>query len=360
MATPTERDFEEARRAISRWLSSARPDDGEVDVGPLSAPAGTGFSNETLLLDATWARGAATRTERLVVRVQPTGYRVFMEDGFEDQYRVIKALGESGKVKVAPMVGFEPDPGVLGAPFFVMERVPGEAPSDTPPYNEEGFLVDMTPSQRERLWLSAMDSFTAVHRVDYRDLGLEFLAKPERGHSGLDQQITYAEESFRWAAGDRPQAVTEAAWEWLRAHVPHDRPTELSWGDARMGNMLFDEGECRAVLDWEMASLGGREMDLGWWLFLDRFHSEGSGLRRLAGLGTRADTLSEWQGRTGLVATDVEFYEVFAGFRFAVVMIRIARMAQERGLPVPPDMETDNAVTQVLARLLEVSSPSQP
>ena len=342
---------------MTDWLRARRPDWEGLEVGAITTPGGTGFSNETLLFDAVWTSGDARESHGLVLRVEPTNYRVFMEADFDNQYRVISALGASGAVRVAPVVGFEADTSLLGAPFFLMERIPGEAPADAPPYNQEGFLVDLSAPEREKLWLSAIDQLAAVHRVDYREHGFEFLSKPERGATGFDQQFRYYEEAFTWAAEDRPQPVAEAAWEWLGSHRPPHPPTELSWGDSRIGNMLFHELECRAVLDWEMVSLGGREMDLGWWLFLDRFHSDGYGLARLPGLGTRADTLAEWQGRTGLRPTDLEFYEVFAGFRFAVVMIRLARMAVEWGMPVPPDMETNNPVTHVLAGLIGVAPP---
>jgi len=357
VAIPTARDLEAAHRTVSGWLRAHRPDWEGLEVGEITAPGGTGFSNETLLFDVSWTSDGVRHRQGLVLRIEPTNYRVFMEADFENQYRVISGLGASGAVRVAPVVGFEPDPSLLGAPFFLMERVPGEAPADAPPYNQEGFLADLTPPEREELWLSAIDQLAAVHRADYRAHGFEFLSKPERGPTGFDQQFRYYEESFAWAAGDRPQPVAEAAWEWLSSNLPAHRPTELSWGDSRMGNMLFHELECRAVLDWEMVSLGGREMDLGWWLFLDRFHSDGYGLARLPGLGTREDTLIEWQSRTGLRPADLEFYEVFAGFRFAVVMIRLARMAVEWGMPVPPDMETDNPVTHVLAGLIDVAPP---
>jgi aminoglycoside phosphotransferase (APT) family kinase protein len=354
------RDLGEARRTIAAWLAAQRPEWEQLEIGELHGPGGTGFSNETLIFDATWSEAGQRRTRGLVARVEPTTYRVFLEADFENQYRVIRALGDRTEVKVPPVIGFEPDPAVMGAPFFVMTKVAGVAPADAPPYNEQGFLVELTPAQRERLWLSALDQLVAIHRVDYRQLGLEFLSKPARGPSGMEQQLAYYDEAFAWAAEDRAQPVAEAAWAWLQAHVPADRPTELSWGDSRIGNMLFHEGECRAVLDWEMVSLGGREMDLGWWLFLDRFHTEGYGLARLPGMGGRDDTIAEWERRTGLRARNLEFYEVFAGFRFAVVMIRLARLYMQWELPVPPDMETNNPVTQVLARILDLAPPGVP
>jgi len=295
VAIPGTRDLEVARKSLTEWFRARWPD---ATLGPIEAPGATGFSNETLLFDATWTEDGRPQAKGLVVRVEPTSYRVFLEADFANQYRVIDGL--AGRVKVAPVLGFEADLGVLGAPFFVMERVEGRAPGDAPSFNQEGFLVDLEPAQREQLWLNAIDQFAAIHRVDWRELGFGFLDKPARGATGFDQQMRYWEESFTWAAEGRPQPVAEAAWEWMSSHLPATRPTELSWGDARIGNMLFHDLECRAVLDWEMVSLGGRQMDLGWWLFLDRFHADGYGVPRLAGLGSREDTITEWRSRTGL------------------------------------------------------------
>jgi len=357
MPIPVPRDLEQARRAIQAWLAERRPKAGSLAVSELSSPGMTGFSNETLIFDVSWTEGGRPCSESLVIRVRPTGHRIFLEDDFELQYQVMAELG-SRQAPVPAVHEFETDPSVLGAPFFVMSKVAGEAPGDVPSYNAEGFIFDLDPAERHRLWVSAMEALTRIHRESAAG-GFEFLAKSGRGSTGLDQQIHYYEESLAWAAEGRTQPVAEAAWEWLSGHLPAERPTALSWGDARLANMLFEGAECRAVLDWEMLSLGGPQMDLGWWLFLDRFSSEGMSLARLDGLGTREETIALWTERTGLAAGDVEFYEVFAGLRFAVIMIRMARMFEAWDVPAPPDMETNNGATQVLARMLDLEPPGQ-
>src|SRR5207248_2681064 len=130
------------------------------------------------------------------------------------------------------------------------------------------------------------------------------------------------------------------------------------WGDARIGNMLFHDFQCRAIVDWEMLSLAGPMYDLGWWLFLDRFHSEGTGVDRLPGLGSYDDTVAQYESLTGTKARHLEFYEIFAGFRFAVIMIKLAHMFKEYDIEGMESMETNNPVTQVLARMLDVPPPS--
>ena len=359
MALPAQRDLEEGRRVIRDWLGRRRPDIADLVISEIASPGLTGFSNETLIFGASWTEAGRSASEEFVIRVQPTGFRIFLENDFEQQYELVSELGRRG-ARVPVVYEFEPDPAVLGAPFFLMGRSPGQAPGDTPPYNAEGFIFDMKPAQRRQLWLSAMEAFTRVHQESVAG-GFDYLAKAERGATGFDQSLDYWRASFTWAAEGRPQPVAEPAWEWLEANLPQSRPTALSWGDARLANMLFDGTRCTAVLDWEMASLGGPEMDLGWWLFLDQWSAEAWGIERLDGLGTRQETIDLWSERTGLVPANLEFYEIFAGVRFAVIMIRMARMLEQWDfLSAAPDLETNNGATQVLARMLDLPSPGEP
>lgn len=346
MPVPTTRDPEETRRALEAWLAP-RLDDPALEVIGLSVPSGAGFSNETLIVDLPG--------HRLVVRLEPTGFQLFLEPDLELQYRLLSTLGASTSVPVPPVLWHEPDPGVLGAPFFVMQHVEGRAVTDSPPYNESGWLYEAPAAEREQIWRNALDALIAVHQVP-TDV-VSFLAKPALGATGFDQALAYWERSFEWAARGRPQPVAEAAWEWLVAHLPRERDTALSWGDARMGNILFQGCEVAAVLDWEMLSLGGPIMDLGWWLFLDDFHA--FGVPRLPGLGGRADTIALWEAGSGRRAIDLDWYEIFAGFRFAIVMMRMAQMFQSWGVARPglEDMETNNTVLHVLARKLDLPPP---
>jgi aminoglycoside phosphotransferase (APT) family kinase protein len=343
---PTRRDPEETKRALASWLAP-RLDRPGASITDLSVPSGAGFSNETLVVDVAG--------ERLVVRLEPTAFQLFLDADFELQYRLLSTLGASTPVPVPPVLWYEPDPGVLGAPFFVMRHVEGRAVTDSPPYNESGWLYETPAAERERIWRNAVDALVSVHNVPTSVAS--FLAKPALGATGLDQSVAYWGRSFEWAARGRPQPVAEAAWEWLAAHPPRQRDTALSWGDARMGNMLFRDCEVAAVLDWEMLSLGGPVMDLGWWLFLDDFHA--FGVPRLPGLGSRADTIALWEAGTGRRAVDLDWYEIFAGFRFAIVMMRMAQMFQSWGVARPglEDMETNNTVLHVLARKLEIPPP---
>src|SRR5207244_12421350 len=129
---------------------------------------------------------------------------------------------------------------------------------------------------------------------------------------GLDAQPASSPRGPAGAAGGRPEPVIEAGLAWLRRHRPADEPLGLCWGDARIGNMIFAGARCRAVLDWEMATLGNPEQDLAWWLFLDRHHSEGIGLERLAGLPRRDEQVARYEELMGPPVRHLDYYGVFA------------------------------------------------
>ena len=132
----------------------------------------------------------------------------------------------------------------------------------------------------------------------------------------------------------------------------------LSWGDSRIGNIIWDDFECAAVLDWEMAGLGQPEMDLGWWLYFDLQFSDGLGVPRPAGFGSHEETIDHYAEVLGRPLRDLFFYEVFAGFRFAVVMARLADLlVGSDTLPGDSDMATNNLATQLLAKMLDLPAP---
>src|SRR5688572_8214995 len=110
MPAPIQRDPDETAAAIAAWLAKRFPDEGEIAVTNLSAPPSSGFSGETLLVDATWGGEA----HPLVVRVAPTTYTVFLDADFEAQYRVMEVLDQRTDVPMPEMLGFEADPSILG------------------------------------------------------------------------------------------------------------------------------------------------------------------------------------------------------------------------------------------------------
>jgi len=354
---PQQRDLEATRKTLEAWLAPHLLSTGAVTITELRTPEGTGYSNETFTFDARWTTAGGEQSASLVARIRPSAYSVFMNTDVAQQYRVMKLLGEHSDVPVPKVLWLEEDESVLGSPFFVMEKVEGRIPTDVPSYNAAGFVFDMPPEKRRLLWESAIDALVRIHKVDWREAGFGFLDHAEDGPTGIPQFLRYLRRYFEWAAGDRPQPVADAAWTWIEQHEPPAPPAGLCWGDARVSNMIFDDTRCAAVLDWEMVLLAPSERDLGWWLFLDRFHSEGMGVARLPGLPGREETIEVYEALLGRPVDQLEFYEVLAGFYFAVIMIRIAQMLITYGdLPPDSDFERDNPVTQLLARMLDVDT----
>jgi aminoglycoside phosphotransferase (APT) family kinase protein len=362
MAIPQQRDPEVTRAALTQWLGEQMPGAAGVEISELAVPPATGFSNETILFDAQWRESdGSAGSGRFVLRIGPTGYSIYLEPQFEEQYRILAALGPNTDVPVAPVPWFERDTAVLGAPFYVMTRVDGDVPGDTPPYTTAGFLFDATPHQQATAYDSALSAMARVHAVDWKSLGLDFLDRPSRGALGLDQELSYYERFFTWAMNGRPHATLETAFDWLRRNrpAPGSEPVTLCWGDARIGNVMFNDFQCVAVFDWEMANLGNPMQDLGWWKFLDRHHSEGSGVPRLPGFPSYAQTERRYEELTGTKVENLDYYEVFAGARFGVIMVRIADLVIEYGM-MPPDTDLawNNAVTRLLAPMVGAPPPS--
>jgi aminoglycoside phosphotransferase (APT) family kinase protein len=162
-----------------------------------------------------------------------------------------------------------------------------------------------------------------------------------------------------WATDGETHPIGEPAWEWLIANRPATSEDGLSWGDSRIGNMLFGpDFTVQAIVDWEQLSLGGPMMDLGWWLFLDRFHSDGNGLPRLPGLGTRQETIDSYERLSGRAAKDLDWYEVLAGLRFTIVMKRLSVIMQDWGVvDRDANMGVDNPVTRLTAELIGIKGP---
>src|SRR6266508_4107852 len=220
MPIPEQRDLEAARGVLAEWLG-ARLGASDVVVSEITGPAFTGFSNETLIFDATWEEDGRERSAGYVIRVKPTVHTIFLESDFDSQYQVIKALADRTDVPMPPVHWYEDDESVLGAPFFVMGKVDGRVPADNPPYTQQGWMMEeASPAERERIVMTGLDAMSRIHRVDWRELGFDFLDKPRYGAPGLDQQLAYYEKSFEWAAEGRPQPVAEAALEWVRANRP--------------------------------------------------------------------------------------------------------------------------------------------
>jgi aminoglycoside phosphotransferase (APT) family kinase protein len=349
------RDQDATVEQLRRWLAEVAGLPG-VAVDQLEIPASTGFSNETILFDARWDEGGIPVVHHLVARIAPQAHTVFLEANFEAQYRVMEALAERTAVPVPEMLWFEADPAWFGSPFWIMRRVEGVAPTDAPHYSVEGWLRDATPEEQTTIWWNGIAALASVHDLDWRALGLEFLDDPARGERALEQQLTYCAESLQWAEdaeGGRPHEGARAALEWLRTHRPPSDPEQvtITWGDSRLANQMFRDGEVVAVLDWEMVALGDPRIDLGWWIFCDEVLTRSAGQERLPGFPSREETVARWEELTGRRADDLHWFLVFAGLRFTVVMLRLGTLLHDMGL-LPEPFGYDNDICRALDELM--------
>ena len=345
--TPLIEDIDGTRHKLEAWISSNRGRD--VRIEELSIPEATGMSNVTLLFDITWDEDGQQRSEPLVARLQPAIERpVFPDYDLSLQYEVMDAVGRCSDIPVPELCGLETDKSLLGVQFYLMKRTEGRIPTDMPPYNMDGWMMHETSlERRQHLWRTSVDTMARYHQLDYQEMGFGKLLVP--GKTPLQQQLIYWENYLNWALEGAGHAIGQRALDWLQANQPNEEPTVLCWGDARLGNIIFKPSldGIAAVLDWEMAVLGNPVQDLAWFNYLDATFAEGLGMPRLDGLPTYEQTIAQWEQASGFSARDYDYYQIFAGMRFGLIMSRIM-------LATGQDSEVQNSFAcQLLEKYLD-------
>jgi aminoglycoside phosphotransferase (APT) family kinase protein len=227
-------------------------------------------------------------------------------------------------------------------------------PPDLPSYHRGGPLHDLPAAGQAAVWWSGVEVLGKQHRLDPAALGLGGLRAP----AGVTAQLDFYERHLDHFDGPGTGVAVEALGVLREALPPLPPRPGLVWGDARLGNILFAGTAAAAVLDWEMAFLGPGEADLGWYLWFDRHLSEGVGATRLPGLPGRQETVQRYEDRTGReVAKYLPWYELFAGFRFALIAGRVGRLLVEHGIVAS---EAEVPLARNAARLLQRALRSWP
>jgi len=359
MPGPKGRDLDATARQLEAWLAPRLPGARDLRVEDLRGPKDTGFSSDTLMFELRYRRREGDREKEhhdsLVVRLRPvTDFGVFPEYDVALQFRMMKALGET-RVPAPRMLWLEEDPGPMGAPFYVMERLEGRVPSDNPPYHTAGWIFELPAADRTRLWWSGLEAMAEVHKLDWRSPEFSFLKRPAPGRTPLQEQLRYWNDYLDWGMDRTRYPLLEKSFAWLQGHQPPaDEPTAICWGDSRISNQIFRDCECIAVIDWEMVFLGNPLADLAWFIGLDRCFTEGIGVKPLEGIPGKQETIDRWQACTGADTEQFPYYELFGAFRYAAIMSRVFLQMKHFGIvPQEAAVDQENLSTVVLSAVMQ-------
>jgi aminoglycoside phosphotransferase (APT) family kinase protein len=293
--------------SLAEFLGGVIPDAaGELTVAQFPR----GYSNLTYLL--------RLGDRELVLRRPPFGAAIKSAHDMGREYRILSAL--AGRYPYVPRaLAYCDDPSILGAPFYVMERVRGIILRTQSPQG-----LDLTPELMRAMCGTLVSTLADLHQVDYRAAGLGDLGRPD-GY--VARQVGGWAKRYAAARTDDVPAL-ERAIAWLLANTPAERGAALIHNDYKYDNVVFDLDDPTrvvAVLDWEMATIGDPLMDLGTTLGYWAEPGDPDALREF-GLTSRPGNLSRQQvvdayaARSGLELDDFRFYYVFGLFKVAVIV----------------------------------------
>ena len=289
------------REKLENWL--------EANISGFEGPIALdkfpgGQSNPTYRMDA--------RSGRYVLRRKPFGPVLPSAHAVDREFRLISALHPAGFPVAKPYVLCE-DPGVIGAPFYVMSLVEGRTFWD-------GKLPDETPEARRAIYEAMIRTLAHLHSLDPDQLGLGDYGPPG---NYFERQVRRWTKQYRAAQTEDIETV-EKLIDFLSRTVPEQTRTSVIHGDYRIDNMIYAPGgpEIRAVLDWELSTLGDPLADFAYLAMQWEMPSEGSGagLKGVDFAATGIPTLEEavalycgLTGRDGL--PDLDWYFSYNLFR---------------------------------------------
>jgi aminoglycoside phosphotransferase (APT) family kinase protein len=230
---------------------------------------------------------------------------------------MLRAL--EGKARVPKVLAVSED-GVIGCPFYVMERMRGHVLTTAVPAELDSV------EDRRRIGEELVDALVEVHGIDWQAAGLEGFGKP----------TGYLERQLKRFLGlwdhnkTREIPEVETVADWLKANFPQSGPSTVVHGDFRLGNTMFaPEAPARlnAIFDWEMSTIGDPLADLGYMctIWIDRDDPslgmfELNGITREDGFPRRADLIARYEERSGRSMTDIRWYQTLALWKSIVFM----------------------------------------
>jgi aminoglycoside phosphotransferase (APT) family kinase protein len=334
---------------MSQWLSTVLPVTPEVTVE--SGVDSTGMSSETIILTARWVQDGKPVAQKLVARVAPTNedVPVFPTYRLDHQFEVIRQVGELTDVPVPRVRWIENTGVVLGAPFFLMDYVDGVVPPDVMPYTFGGnWFADAPVEQQRKLQDASVKVLATLHSIPNAEKKFGFLTEGLPGDTALRRHFGWVRSWYDFAVPDIGRSpLVERTFEWLQDNWPQEaaaREPVLLWGDARVGNVLYRDFEPVAVLDWEMVTLGPRELDAAWMIYAHKVFEELAGLATLPGLPgvmREDDVRATYQELTGVELGDLRWFYAYSGVMWACVFMRTgARRVHFGETEKPDDVET--------------------
>lgn len=257
----------------------------------------------------------------LVLRRPPFGAKIKPAHDMGREYRILVGLINLYSKVSRPLLYCD-DESIIGAPFYVMERVKGVILRAKPPAG-----ISLSPELMRRLSESCIDNLAEIHQIDYAQAGLYELAKPE-GY--VERQIHGWTQRYQNARTDHVADIENVAT-WLSANLPTESGVALIHNDYKYDNLVLDPNDLSnimAVLDWEMATIGDPLMDLGttlgYWIEPDDPpEMQMFGLTALPGNLNRAQLVERYAQKSGRDIPHVVFYYVYGLFKIAVIVQQI-------------------------------------
>ncbi|MEV8402332.1 phosphotransferase family protein [Streptomyces niveus] len=249
-----------------------------------------------------------------VVRRPPLGHVLATAHDMKREFRVISALHPTAVPVPEPLLLCE-DPDVLGAPFYLMEYVRGT------PYRTAEQLAPLGPERTRAALLGLVDTLVELHAVDPSAVGLADFGRPE---GFLDRQLR------RWgkqldASRNRDLPGIDALHATLGRSLPDSPAPTVIHGDYRLDNVLIgDDDRIKAVLDWEMSTLGDPLTDLGLLVMYSApLEITGSPISTTAGAAGHpdpAELVARYAAGSGRDTSAIAWYTAFAWFKLAVIL----------------------------------------
>lgn len=269
-----------------------------------------GQSNPTYLIEA--------GDRAFVLRKKPPGHLLPSAHQIEREYRVMAAL-QGTEVPVPRLFGLCEDSGIVGTPFYVMERVEGRIFRNTQ-------LPELEQRDREDIYLSMASTLGRLHGVDWKAAGLSDFGRPD---DYVRRQVERWSKQYR-ASARQPVPEMDRLMEWLPRNMPDEVPPTIVHGDYRLENLVFYPSDAKviAVLDWELATLGNPFCDLAHNAMKYRLPAAVTSVGGLAdvdisasGIPSEARYLEAYCRATGReVIPNWDYYLTFALFRCAAIL----------------------------------------